>query len=139
MGSESDSTDSSIDPPWDEEDVVPVVRPRPIRGDWFQAFRWDGCCWLLKPSDDSAVCGSGPTITNWTGKYLGPVHDFDHTERFTAVLVPHPDDINRLVWVNVWTSRNLRGEKRGVEYCSFVPRGVTEGWRERGWEDRFVD
>ena len=115
-----------------------AARPSPVRGDWFRALAsLGGRCWLLAPSENTPV--RGPKITHWEGRYLGPVHDVDLSQLFTAVLVPHPDDVEVLVWVNVWTSRNLSGEYRGVSFCSMVPRVLTDDWHLSGGEDRYKD
>ena len=37
--------------------------------------------------------------------YVGPVHNVDHSELFTSVLVPHPEHKDLLVWMNIWTAR----------------------------------
>ena len=92
---------------------------------------------MLAPSVNTPE--RGPKITHWEGRYLGPVHGVDLSQLFTAVLVPHPDDVEVLVWVNVWTSRNLSGEYRGVSFCSMVPRVLTDDWRLSGWEDWYKD
>ena len=73
------------------------------------------------------------------GTYIGPVHRMDHTELFAAVFVPHPVDVTRLVWVNVWSSKNVSGQPASVFFCRAVDPKKVARWNRAGWEDRFQD
>ena len=106
------------------------------RGDWFCTKNNNkGRCWLLRPSDNEPR--EGPYLGEG-GTFLGPVHEADITERFTAILVPHPRMQDLGVWVNVWTSENQYGKEGPVWFCNQVPRTVLENWRRRGWTDFFM-
>ena len=73
------------------------------------------------------------------GTYLGPIHEVDVTNRFVAVLVPHPADATLLVWVNLWSSRNQAGLPASVYFCDPMPQDELTAWIRRGWQNRFLD
>ena len=123
-----------LDPPVGER------RPLLLRGDWVRALtsgRMRVRAWEHPPSVGEPARVEHRVVP-W-GAYLGPVHAVDHTDRFVAVEVPHPDDDRAgLVWFNVWTSRNHREEFRGVAFCRPVPPEVLLAWQRRGWVNRFL-
>ena len=120
-------------------------RPLPVRGDWMRQLAPPEAEQVLIRCWDNVSCQEeqvqhvivpGPAHG---GRYHGPVHAVDHTDRFVAVEVPHPDDDRAgLVWFNVWTSRNHREEFRGVAFCRPVPPEVLLAWQRRGWVNRFL-
>ena len=73
------------------------------------------------------------------GTYIGPVHDIDHTGRFAAVLVPHPNEDHMLVWVNVWAAYTVfRGKLQDdVTFCKGVPKWQQLQWEARGWRNQY--
>ena len=126
--------DGFLDPP------VGVRRPLLVRGDWVRALttaRLQMRAWEHPPSLGVEAQVEHGVVPR--GAYLGPVHAVDHTDRFTAVQVPHPDDHRAgLVWFNVWTNRNHLQEFRGVAFCTPVPSEVLRAWRSAGWVNRFL-
>ena len=59
------------------------------------------------------------------GTYLGPVEDWQFSERFATICV-------RGYWINVWT-RRANGE--GVHFATVEPDVEVQRWRKQGWED----
>ena len=117
----------------------PLGCPRPElqRSDWVRALQVQGeGCWMLAPSSQMPM--HAPDIVNWEVLYLGPVHEVDQTPLFAAVLVPHPQERDLLVWVNVWTSKNMQHEWRGVRFYEVVPERVLAEWASNGWENVFL-
>jgi len=122
------STPVVVDPPHG------AWRPQPMRGDWFRtSAALGGRCWQFPFSHALPV--HGPPIRGDSGTYLGPVHDVDVTYRFTAIRVPHPEMHSLLVWVNVWSAFNARGEHRGVNFCNTVPSEEVQRWLQNGWRN----
>jgi hypothetical protein len=54
-------------------------------------------------------------------------------------LLQHPrnDDLDRPIWINVWTNINHRGEPRGINFCSVTPPHLAPDW-ESGEEQNLV-
>ena len=111
--------------------------PHVLRGDWCRTKRSNGGrCYIFPPSAGRPQRGRplGPS-----GTYLGPVHAVEYTDRFVAVLVPHPAEATLLVWVNVWTNRNEAGWLASVFFCDKVDHEEVAAWLQAGWENRFID
>ena len=64
--------------------------------------------------------------------YVGPVHDVDHSDMFTSVQVPHPDDKHLLVWMNIWTARN------SVFLAHVVTDTELANWFRQGFQNVFI-
>ena len=112
--------------------------PTFLRGSWCTTREANkGRCYPLAPSKGTYL-GLGPYLGP-RGTYLGPVHEMDYTPRLAAVLVPHPKDVRRLVWVNVWSSENDSGESASVFFCRAVHPKEVARWKRAGWEDGFQD
>ena len=111
-------------------------RPEPCRGDWIQAR---GPRSKIKLKFYTAPF-SQRTGTEVPGRvspnaYVGPVHDVDHTDLFTSVQVPHPDDENLLVWMNIWTAR---GSHSGpVHFAHVVQDMELLNWFRQGFQNVF--
>ena len=117
---------------------VSLQRPTFPRGTWCTTGAANkGRCYHLAPSKGTYL-GLGPYLGP-RGTYLGPVHGMDYTPRLAAVLVPHPKDVRRLVWVNVWSSENDSGESASVFFCRAVHPKEVARWKRAGWEDGFQD
>ena len=108
------------------------------KGDWFRTnANNNGRCWLLPPSLNEEPA-KGPNLGG-VGTFIGPVHNVDISQRFIAVLVPHPNRRDLPVWVNVWTSQNQAGRASSVSFCSPVQRMECINWRRRGWIDQYME
>ena len=90
---------------------------------------------MLAPSQNQPA--EGPNLGP-AGTYIGLVHDIDHTGRFAAVLVPHPNEDHMLVWVNVWAAYTVfRGKLQDdVTFCKGVPKWQQLQWEARGWRNQ---
>ena len=77
-------------------------RPEPCRGDWIQA-RGPRSKVKLKfyTAPFSQITRTAVPGSVNPNAYVGPAHDVDHSDMFTSVQVPHPDDKRLLVWMNI--------------------------------------
>ena len=81
-------------------------RPKLRRGDWIQAKAPRSKVNLtFYTAPFSQMRGTEVSGSVNPNAYVGPVHDVDHSDMFTSVQVPHPDDKHLLVWMNIWTAR----------------------------------
>ena len=119
---------------------VSFQRPTFPRGSWCTTRAANkGRCYHFAPSKAGEAGIVRAPYLGPRGTYLGPVHGMDHTPLLAAVLVPHPVDVTRLVWVNVWSSKNVSGQPASVFFCRAVDPKKVVTWNCAGWEDRFQD
>jgi hypothetical protein len=118
-------------------DAMVCSRLHVQQGDWFRTKKANmGRCWMIPPSKNDPCRGAplGPE-----GTFIGPVHNVDETERFIAVLVPHPHrNWDLPVWVNVWTSQDKEGRPSSVYFCDPIPKRECDKWRGMGWIDHYM-
>ena len=118
-----------------------AARLEVTRGRWFKA-RGRNSSVVLKfyehpPESGFTAVRLWPEYNVTPDSYLGPVHDFCNTEHFTAVLVPHPANPEKLCWLNVWCCGG-GDDALGVDYALQVSDVTSEAWVKRGWCNRFV-
>ena len=97
-----------------------------------------GVCYLTPPSQKRRTTWRRIAVFS----YCGPVHAVERSKNFIAVQVPHPDDPETLVWVNV-VAWQARGDQRNYSagywqwYCIKIDP-IAEGWLRRGWENNYL-
>ena len=67
-------------------------------------------------------------------QFIGPVHQFSHSDFFVTVEVPLPNNLNCLAWMNIWSC--VRGP--GVNYAYIVSQGVLADWLRGGFQAIFL-
>ena len=111
-------------------------RPTPCRGDWIQA-RGPRSKVKLKfyTAPFSHRTGTEVPGSVSPNAYVGPVHDVDHSDMFTSVQVPHPDDKHLLVWMNIWTARGSNSSP--VNFAHVVKDEELLNWFRQGFQNVF--
>ena len=117
-----------------------VLRPEiPLRGDWYTTTTVALRFYELPPSATLGHEWSGMSRCARQflerrlrpGFNLGPVHDVDVTLQFVSILIPHPEDCNRLVWTNIWKYPSLQMARK-------VPSSVLASWVDNGWQNIYL-
>ena len=120
-------------------------RPEPRRGDWIQArgprskvklkfYTAPFSHMRLSERGDATPIGTQVPGSVSPNGYVGPVHDVDHSDMFTSVQVPHPDDKHLLVWMNIWTI-TARGS---VLFAHVVTDTELANWFRQGFQHVFI-
>jgi hypothetical protein len=115
--------------------------PLPRRGDWFMPVAGRHRFWSGPPSTPLENTIIRHPLMPRTDFYVGPVHSVIVTEHYISVEVPHPvhhPEYNILVWLNVWSNRNNRGQVSSVWFARDVPVETLHAWQLRGWVDVYL-
>ena len=118
-------------------------QPFPEVGEWIQAKRnpntWITLWGYRKPTgqrgDEPPIC-----FRYDPGQFLGPIHDYRQTDRYTEVLVPNPEGVDSLIWVEIWRKGNSteQGANRGIKIATLIKYDTVAQWQRNGWTNNFV-
>ena len=142
-----------------------IIFDLPQRGDYYEQTlrRIRGRTklpWYLLPPSQGHLVHEALYEGLDAGTVFGPVHDVDETlstHGFVSVLVPTPrsfltradrkrlrrkvfdERLPSLVWINIYTNRDQFGRPADVHWARRVPDETVQTWRDRGWQDQFLD